>query len=402
MKQIFLFLLLSLLLCPALPGSCAETAPDITARAEFHVKWRENDLPNLMDGNYQTEWRSQDKDRAVIEITLPAAQPCHGLYALIGSELDNLVIEQEKGGAWAPLPLQEERFNTMYLPLDGITHLRLRTIKGELRLMELRLYGPGEPPQNVVRFTETADKADLMILACHPDDDVLWMGGLMPIYAGQLGMKVQMAYMTALYPFRRCEAMDALWFLGVRQGPVFLGLPDRGGITYWQATELWGGREQTAQMIARLIRQYRPEVLVTQDAKGEYGHTQHRAMSAACTLAVKMAADPHVRALRDLPPWDVKKYYIHLYEEDSLTLDMELPLSAFGGRNAFELAQEAFRLHVSQQPSRFVMELNGPNDMRKYGLAHTTVGPDEAHIGLFEHLDKLYERELVLWEPSKI
>ena len=402
MKRIFLFLLLTLLLCPALPAACAETVTDITDRAELHVKWRENDLPNLMDGNYQTEWRSQDKDRAVIEITLPADQPCHGLYALIGSELGHLVIEQEKCGAWAPLPLQEERFNAMYLPLDGITHLRLRTIKGELRLMELRLYGPGEPPQNVVHFTETADKADLLILACHPDDDVLWMGGLMPIYAGQLGMKVQMAYMTALYPFRRCEAMDALWFLGVRQGPVFLGHPDRGGITYWQATELWGGREQTAQMIARLIRRYRPEVLVTQDAKGEYGHTQHRAMSAACTLAVKMAADPHMRALRDLPPWDVKKYYIHLYGEDSLTLDMELPLTAFGGKNAFELAQEAFQLHVSQQPSRFVMELNGPNDMRKYGLAHTTVGPDEAHIGLFEHLDELYERELALWKPSEV
>ena len=400
LKRLYLFLFLFLLFCLTTPAVSAETAEDITAQAQFHVKWREVDLANLMDNNYKTEWRSQDKDKAILEITLPADQPCHGLYALIGSELEYLVVETENAGIWVPLPMQEERFNALYLQLDGQTHLRLRTARDELRIMELRLFGPGEPPENVVRFTATTDKADLMILACHPDDDVLWMGGLMPIYAGQLGMKVQMAYMTALYPFRRCEAMDALWFLGVRQGPVFLGFPDRGGITYWQATELWGGRRETALAIARQIRRYRPEVLVTQDAKGEYGHTQHRAMSAACTLAVKMAADPNERALRDLPVWDVKKYYIHLYEEDSLSLDMERPLSAFGGENAFNLAKQAFLFHVSQQPSRFEMDLDGPNDMRKYGLAHTTVGPDEEHIGLFEHLGELYEREMTLWKQE--
>ena len=392
-------LMLCLAIACVLPPlmAAAETAEDLTAGAEFRVTWREVDLPLVTDGDYQTEWRSKDKERALFEIALPENKPCGALYAHIGSDMQYLVVEREDGGNWIPVPLQEERFNTLYLPLEGATHLRLKTTRGELRILELRLFGPGEPPADVVRFSGTAEKADLMILACHPDDDILWMGGLMPIYAGQLGMNVQMAYMTALYPHRRCEAMDALWFLGVRQGPVFLGLPDRGGITYWKATELWGGRRETAQMIARLIRRYRPEVLVTQDAKGEYGHTQHRAMSAACTLAVQMAADPGERALRDLPVWEVKKYYIHLYTEDALSLDMERPLSAFGGENAFHLAQQAFLLHVSQQPSRFEMDLNGPYDMRKYGLAHTTVGPDEAHIGLFEHIDGLYERELALW-----
>ena len=47
------------------------------------------------------------------------------------------------------------------------------------------------------------DKAELMLLVAHPDDELLWFGGLLPTYAGQRGLKVQVVYAAAPSPFRR-------------------------------------------------------------------------------------------------------------------------------------------------------------------------------------------------------
>lgn len=372
----------------------SEQAEDITASASFTVPWRSNEIVCMLDGDYQTEWRSGERGADWIEISLPQDKRCESLYILYGGRPDQLIIEERISGQWSEVRVDHERFNTQYISLHGAAGLRLRMRQGELRIMEIRLYGSGDPPRETVQFTHSAEKADMMILACHPDDELLWMGGLIPLYAGELGMQLQLLYMTSLNDFRRCEAMDGLWHLGVRNGPVFLGYPDQTGFTFTEAEEFWDGRTEVALRIARMIRRYRPEVLVTQDVKGEYGHMQHRVMVTACTLAVKLAADPGCRALKDLPAWGVKKYYIHLYPECALTIDMEKPLSAFGGKSAYQMAEEAFRYHKSQQnPTGYGMDLNGPYDMRKYGLRFSTVGPDEAHDGLFEHIDGLYEIE---------
>ena len=71
------------------------------------------------------------------------------------------------------------------------------------------------------------------------------------------------------------------------------------------------------------------------------------------------------------------------------------------GKTAFEIAKEAFLYHVSQQNDRYAVEIDGPCDIRRYGLAYTAVGPDEAHDGLFEHLGTLYEHELSLKNFTK-
>ncbi len=370
-------------------------AREITGQAEITVSRGKATRANLTDRDYRTEWQGQDG--AYVDIRLPDDLPCFGLSILVSGDPYSLSVQAETPFGWQAVDIPGERFNTQYIPLPGVTHLSIVPSNGKsFRLMELRLFSEGEPPKDVVRFTATADKSDLMVLACHPDDDILWMGGLMPTYAGQLGMNVQLVYMTARFSYRRCEAMDALWHCGVTTGPVFVGLPDITDPSYTDAVAQWGGLTEIGRKIARVIRQCRPEVLVTQDVKGEYGHTQHRAMVAACNLAVRFAADPNERSLRDLPAWEVRKYYIHLYKEQPLTLDFEQPLSAFGGRSAFEIAQEAFALHKSQQSGRYAVAVDGPYDIRRYGLAYSTVGEDENHDGLFEHIDGLYELEQTL------
>ena len=391
---VVVLILITAFMFPAGADMPFDIARDITATAQIRLSHRNTEVSLLTDGNYRTEWK--DNSGAFAEFTLPDDLPCYTLYALTGGDPETLLVEAAVNGRWETVPVEGARFNIQCIPLYGLTHFRLRSSRGPLRLMEVRLFGPGTLPPDIVNFHTVADKADLLILACHPDDDILWLGGLMPTYAGQLGMKVQVAYMTSRFHYRRCEAMDALWHCGVRLGPVFLGLPDSGDVPYTDAVAQWGGSKATARVIARLIRQFRPEVLVTQDAKGEYGHVQHRAMVAACTQAVILAADPSENTLRDLPAWEVKKYYIHLYPEDTLVLNLDRPLSAFGGKTAVEIAQEAFALHKSQQVGRYTVAADGPYDIRRFGLAYSTVGPDEVHDGLFEHLDELYELEKTL------
>ncbi len=393
MRNHFL-VLMTLIICLTAVSACgaesADTAENITSYAQIALSRKDAGAEVLTDGDYRTQWAAEN---GYLEFMLPADRPCYTLYALISSHPENVIVQEEKNGRWEKVAVEGEPFNSRSFHLQGLTHFRLAVTKGQLKVMEVRLFGQGTLPPDVVDFQETADKADLMILACHPDDDILWLGGLMPTYAGQLGMKVQVAYMTSRFHYRRCEAMDALWHCGVRQGPVFAEMPDNGKSSYVKAVKEWGGIRATSVKIARMIRRFRPEVLVTQDTNGEYGHNQHRLMVVACNQAVQMAADPKQRDLRGLPAWEVKKYYIHLYPEDALVLDFECPLPAFGGKTAFDVAKEAFLLHSSQQNGRYEVAIDGPYDIRRYGLAYSAVGPDEAHDGLFEHIDGLYEIE---------
>ena len=83
------------------------------------------------------------------------------------------------------------------------------------------------------------------------------------------------------------------------------------------------------------------------------------------------------------------KCYLHLYAESPITFDWRVPLDAFGGRTALEVAQEAFAKHVSQAHTRYTVEDSGYGDCRLFGLYRSLVGPDENHDDLFENLRDL-------------
>ena len=84
--------------------------------------------------------------------------------------------------------------------------------------------------------------------------------------------------------------------------------------------------------------------------------------------------------------WDVPKCYIHLYEENPVDMDWRVPLEAFGGKTGFDIAEEAFKCHVSQQKTDYHVEDWGPWDNSLFGLFRTLVGPDEAKDDFFENI----------------
>ena len=138
-----------------------------------------------------------------------------------------------------------------------------------------------------------------------------------------------------------------------------------------------------------LFRHYKPEVVVTHDIEGEYGHGVHKVCADIVMNALKKSADPKYdkASAKAYGTWDVPKCYIHLYEKDQIVFDWQgTQLSAFNGQSAFEVADAAWKCHLSQQGTEYKVYVDGPYDSQIFGLYRSTVGPDTQHNDFFENL----------------
>ena len=148
------------------------------------------------------------------------------------------------------------------------------------------------------------------------------------------------------------------------------------------------GRERVRKYVMGLIRRYKPDVVVTHDRGGEYGHGAHRAAADAAQAAVALAADAgYQKKMAHSEPWQIKKLYIHLYEQNPVKMDWRKPLAAFEGQTAFDVACRAFACHISQQRTDYHVEDFGPYDNSRFGLAFSAVGEDTRKDDFFEHVE---------------
>lgn len=160
----------------------------------------------------------------------------------------------------------------------------------------------------------------LMVIGAHPDDETLGMGGILAKYAAE-GIETYVVTATrgqrgwfgpaADYPgpqqlgmIRENELCNAAWVLGVKDVMVLdfmdgdLDLPESAMII----------RELAAH-----IRWVRPDVVVTFDPFGAYGHPDHIAISQYTQAALIEAA----RVDEIAPAHQVAKlYYMAFTQED--------------------------------------------------------------------------------------
>ena len=188
---------------------------------------------------------------------------------------------------------------------------------------------------------------------------------------------MQVVYVVPTTARRKLELLDGLWHVGVTAYPVFLNMPDLNGRTLSGQYEHWSANTLNGRLV-RAIRQYKPEVLVTHDFKGEYGHGAHKAAADAASKSILLAANPKkfTASAEDYGVWTVSKMYVHLYAENPIQLDWTQPLAAFGGKDGLTVATEGLACHVSQVNSGWTMEDSIKYDNSKFGLYYTTVGPD--------------------------
>ena len=407
MKKRLLIPLLFLLLCcvPAL----AEEAPDITDQCKFAASAGKFKLTRMYDRDYRTAYISDKQKTPYVELTAPKGSPIYSLYVCFAHKtLTPWELQAKRGGKWETVYESAGIYAHEYVVLaEGESALRVksRTEKQtQMIVNEIFAFGPGDKPAFVQVWEPTPEKADLMVIAAHPDDEILFFGGAIPTYAVERGQSVVVVYMTNGttkdgITSRRSELLNGLWEMGVRQYPVIGTFDDLYSANLDKGYNVWN-KTKTWQYITALYRQYKPEAVITHDVNGEYGHGAHRVCADAAQRCIVLAADANTYpdTAAQWGVWQVKKLYLHLYKENAVEMDWDQPLSAVNGRTGYEAALDAYKWHVSQHDAAQKNPKTGkyepftvePRDSDyscyRFGLAYTAVGPDVKKNDFLENI----------------
>lgn len=269
-------------------------------------------------------------------------------------------------------------------------------------LCDVYVYSPGKLPDDVQTWKTAPDKADILVFSTHADDECLFLGGAIATYAAERGLRVQVVYMTNYWDVmivREHEKLNGLWSMGVKYYPVTGFTPDEYVTTVEAAAAMYG-KDKWTEFITQQIRRFKPQVVISQDFNGEYGHVAHILKADCIKEAVEnsMKADFFPDSAAQYGTWDVPKTYYHLYWENKIRLNLRQPISALGGRTAIEAAADAYLYHESQQWCWFYVT-DDPNDPKsdqinsaEYGLYRTTVGADTSN-DMMEHITSYDEQE---------
>ncbi len=176
--------------------------------------------------------------------------------------------------------------------------------------------------------TPSADPpATLLCVHPHPDDEAIACGGVLA-RAADRGVRTVVVTCTggeegenlagidlggeSLVVHRQRELAAALQALKV-SAHHWLGYRDSGmaGLASNDHPDSFhrAGLAEAAARLAAIIRTERPQVVVSDDERGTYGHPDHIKAHHVTVAAVALAADPDA----DLPgaPWRIAKRYVH-------------------------------------------------------------------------------------------
>jgi LmbE family N-acetylglucosaminyl deacetylase len=214
-------------------------------------------------------------------------------------------------------------------------------------------------------------KRCLLAVLAHPDDESFGMGGTLARYAHQ-DVEVHLICATrgevgetppdferndrSIAELRMDELRCAGQILGLQE-VHFLnyrdsGMPGSADNAHPRAL-VAAPLEQVATEIAAYIRKLQPQVVLTFDPFGGYGHPDHIAIQRATERAFFLAADQV--EINALPPYQAQKLYFHTFPRRSLSLLVRL-LPLFGkdprkwGRNndidLLEITEHTYPVHA--------------------------------------------------------
>ena len=293
------------------------------------------------------------------------------------------------GTAIATVPGETYELNQLYQLLPETCRVSIKS-ETTMDLCTAVVYGPNVIPADYHPWERTPDKLDYLIIVAHPDDDAIFMAAIVPTYGVERGLKGTILYTCSSNIRYRCnEALNGAWVMGLRYHPIFAGFPD----ILPSLRKKWEFQftvEKLTPYYVRIIRKYKPEVIVTHDTEGEYGHWQHKYVSKAVCDAIGLAADASYDAesASQYGVFQVKKTYLHLYPENKIILDVSTPLSQFDSKSIRQISKAAFDKHVSQTNASHYDEKNeGVYSLSDYGLFYSTVGADKQRNDMFEHID---------------
>lgn len=231
-------------------------------------------------------------------------------------------------------------------------------------------------------------KAALMIFHAHPDDEGGNFGGTLTYYSVVKKVPVVGVSMTdggaGNNPSARPQELaNAYWAYGMRNPPIIGPFPDCCyGQTIDAGWQAWGGQDNVVRITTELIRYFKPDVILGHAFDGEYGHPNHMTSAYAVSGACDAAGDPnkYPDQVAKYGTWQVKKCYIHNYNQNQITMDWTTPDPALNGQSPYDLTVAGMAFHVSQG------KLGSPRSST-FGLYKTLVGPDVKKNDFLENID---------------
>jgi LmbE family N-acetylglucosaminyl deacetylase len=240
-----------------------------------------------------------------------------------------------------------------------------------------------------VEWQPYPQKAALLLVHAHPDDESIHFGGSLTFYAAVRNLPVVDICMTTPADGRRARELEnACAVYGLKYKPIMAGFGDccidqlNSVQCCW---DCWGGKDKAVGYLAGMIRRLRPDVVLAHAFNGEYGHPNHIGSAYATVEACEAAADQSKFAgqLDSVDVWTVKKVYVHLHDQNNWVHGWDMTSPLIGGKKVIEVALEGLKQHLSQADHWTINERCG-----EWGLYATTVGPDiEKNDDFFENVD---------------
>lgn len=281
------------------------------------------------------------------------------------------------------------RFLTVF-PDEGVREVRMTVLKGKGDMAELFTYNQRNIPSKAVAWEEPLDKADILLVETHGNDDALIFGAVIPTYTDR-GYQIQVADLACDTIGRQRESSGGSYHMGLRHFKTFFGFAGYHTVKYETFVDDWLSKSPDPyELLTAEIRRVRPEVVITHDIEnGDSGDGSHKLTAEIVQKCVEVAADPsqYPKSAEQYGAWQVKKLYFHSYPENRITIDIDTPLASFDGKTAYELALEGIKLwHGGDDTvsiSRVRNRSYAPSD---YGLAFSTVGEDVQKNDFLENI----------------
>jgi LmbE family N-acetylglucosaminyl deacetylase len=387
-KKYFLLFPALFLLTTGIPAKAEELSPSFTLSTGGEGAY-------LKDGEHGTSYSFEEG--ATVTVRSADGSAMAGIYIIWDSPVNQWNLRTDSG----VITCGQNGFLHEFISLEAPTASAVITVpSGGARISDIRIFSQDGPlPEDVQRWNAPCEKADIMLVPAHADDEILFLGGIIPTYGVVGEMDIQVVYMAEFWSsakIREHEKLDGLWEAGLKNYPVCGNFKDLYSKTIEEAQSQYSFDAMT-EFVTAQIRRFQPQVIVTHDQKGEYGHGFHMLTSLAVTTAVEYAGDEnrYPDSASAYGTWDTPKTYLHLYEENKIRLDLRQPIDAMGGRTALEVAADAYKKHVSQQWCWFYVSDDYQYSCADFGLYRTTVGADTTGDDLFENLKtyKLQQQE---------
>lgn len=394
---IFMFVLMPLMV----------SAKDITDVSTYKIN---DTIASKLKDNNENSYLSISK-RSTISIT--SEEDIYGIYIIyeLSSQTGNININNKN------INIGVNNFLHEYIDLKENKNKELTiTYDNDVKIGEIYVIGEGEIPEYVEIWKTPCENADVLLFSTHSDDEQLFFLGLLPTYVAR-GAYTQVVYFTNHFdnPKRLHEQLHGLYTVGIRNYPIIGIVPDayseslNGALNNLKKANLT--EEDALNFEVENIRRFKPQVVVGHDELGEYSHGQHILNTYILEQAIEKANDStfHPESYNKYGNWNVPKTYLHLYKENQITMNYDIPLDYFNGKTAYEVSKEGYSKHNSQQWTWFTGWINGKNneytkatDIKTYsplefGLYRSLVGEDINKNDMLENItlykDQVKEKE---------